>query len=100
MVFGWGHRAWTVQVDIALSCPAPIVPARPVAPAAPAPVSPRRAAKFALMAVFLRKCAELCRRDMYAAPAARARLLRLPEPATPTVRLPWSPAPPAALRPG
>jgi hypothetical protein len=101
MVFGWGHRAWTVQVDIALSCPTPIIPARPVAPAAPAaPVSPRRAAKLALMGVFLRKCAELCRRDMYAAPAARAALLRLPEPATPAVRLPWSPAALAALRPG
>jgi hypothetical protein len=101
MVFGWGHRAWTVQVDLALSCPAPIVPARPVTPApAPAPVSPRRAAKLALMGVFLRKCAELCRRDMYAAPAARARLLRLPEPAIPAIRLPWSPTPLAALRPG
>jgi hypothetical protein len=101
MVFGWGHQAWPVQVDIGLACPVPIAPARPVAPApAPAPVSPRRAAKLALMAVFLRKCAELGRRDMYAAPALRAALLCLPEPATPTVRLPWSPAPPAALRPG
>jgi hypothetical protein len=52
------------------------------------------------MGVFLRKCAELCRRDMYAAPAARAALLRLPEPATPAIRLPWSPAALAALRPG
>jgi hypothetical protein len=101
MVFGWGHRAWTVQVDLALSCPAPIVLPRPVTPATPAaPVSPRRAAKLALMGVFLRKCAELCRRDMYAAPAARAALLRLPEPATPAIRLPWSPAAIAALRPG
>jgi hypothetical protein len=90
-----------VQVDIGLACPAPIVPARPVVPApAPAPVSPRRAAKLALMGVFLRKCAELCRRDMYAAPAARAALLRLPEAATSTIQLPWSPAPIAALRPG
>jgi hypothetical protein len=101
MVFGWGHRAWTVQVDLALSCPAPIVLPRPVTPATPAaPVSPRRAAKLALMGVFLRKCAELCRRDMYAAPAARAALLRLPEPAIPAIRLPWSPAAIAALRPG
>jgi hypothetical protein len=101
MVFGWGHGAWTVQVDIGLACPAPNVLPPPVAPAAPAaPVSPRRAAKLALMAVFLRKCAELCPRDMYAAPAARAALLRLPEPATPAIQLPWSPLALAALRPG
>jgi hypothetical protein len=103
MVFGWGHQAWPVQVDIGLACPLPIAPARPIAPTpapAPAAVSPRRAAKLALMAVFLRKCAELGRRDMYAAPALRAALLRLPEPATPAVGLPWSPLALAALRPG
>jgi hypothetical protein len=37
---------------------------------------------------------------MYAAPAARAALLRLPEPATPAIQLPWSPLALAALRPG
>jgi hypothetical protein len=101
MVFGWAHRAWTVQVDIGLACPAPIAPARPVAPTpAPAPLSPRRAAKLALMGVFLRKCAELCRRDMYAAPAARAALLRLPEPMILAPAQPWWPLALAALRPG
>jgi hypothetical protein len=101
MVFGWGHGAWTVQVDIGLACPAPIVPVSAVAPAAaPAPVSPRRAAKLALMAVFLRKCAELGRRDMYAAPALRAALLCLPEPMILAPAQPWSPLALAALRPG
>jgi hypothetical protein len=100
MVFGWGHQAWPVHVDIGLACPTPIAPARPIAPAAPAPVSPRRAAKLALMAVFLRKCAELGRRDMYAAPALRAALLRLPRAMILAPAQPWSPLALAALRPG
>jgi hypothetical protein len=101
IVFGWTRYAWTVQVDLDLSYPAPPAPARPVPPApAAAPVSPRRAAKLALVGVFLRKCAELCWRHLCERPAARAALLRLPEPATLAAQLPWSPTPPAALRPG
>jgi hypothetical protein len=52
------------------------------------------------MAVFLRKCAELGRRDMYAAPAARSALLRLPRAIILAPAQPWSPLALAALRPG